>query len=305
MTSQTLDFLNYLQNRGFAKRTINWNTTEAEKYQSWLQLNHHQTPEAATKKQLLDYLQHCKESRNLNNDSQYCILKVLKNYYKYLAANYDVPNITAFIKIRGINRKKLQALFTPDELDLLCDAYYYYIEEYVPHNNALHYFPNYTKLLQGRYILLTLVAYQGLKMQEIKQLTKSNFNLKKAILTIHSSKLSAARTLPLEASQIGVLMQYYANETTENNEPIVPNGNHTQKLATTLRELTEKPSMGITTFKSFKQIRASKITHWIKQYGLRKAQYLAGHKHITSTERFLDNNIETLQNDFNNFHPLN
>jgi len=53
-----------------------------------------------------------------------------------------------------------------------------------------------------------------------------------------------------------------------------------------------------------KQIRASVITKWLKIYNLREVQYLAGHKYISSTESYLENDMEGLQEEVQQFHPL-
>jgi len=53
-----------------------------------------------------------------------------------------------------------------------------------------------------------------------------------------------------------------------------------------------------------KQIRASVITKWLKQYNLREAQYLAGHRYISTTESYLQNDVEGLIEEINQFHPL-
>ena len=58
-------------------------------------------------------------------------------------------------------------------------------------------------------------------------------------------------------------------------------------------------------FVGFKQLRASVITFWLKSNGLRKTQYLAGHKWISSTEDYLPNNLDDLANDINKLHPFN
>jgi len=148
--------------------------------------------------------------------------------------------------------------------------------------------------LQGHYIALTLIAYQALRLQEIENLTQNDFDLRKATVNIHQSRKGAARKLPLEASQIGVLLQFYADG---EDTLLIPNRNHFTHLTVPLKKLHNK-------FCDFRQIRASKITHWLKLYGLRKAQHLAGHKSIKSTEQFLAGEFETLQNDMDNFHPL-
>ena len=300
MTLQTLNFTAYLQQKGIIPKTIARHEREVTKYENWLQDNCTKNGENATQKDLLNYLKHIKEKRQLQNVSLSKILRILKNYYQYLAKEYGTKNITAHLKIRGTNRKRLQALFTPDELNLLCDAYYYYIQEYQPTTKEIQHYSNYDKLLQGRYIALTLIAYQGLQTKEILTLTKADFDLRKATVQIHAGITGASRTLPLDASQIGVIIQHFDNETSS----IIPNLNQLEKLSKTLKELTQKPSTSITKFENFRQIRASKITHWIKLHGLRKAQHLAGHKNIQGTENYLINDVENLQNDLNNFHPL-
>jgi len=56
--------------------------------------------------------------------------------------------------------------------------------------------------------------------------------------------------------------------------------------------------------KSSHQIRASVITHWLKQYNLREVQYMAGHKRVQSTESYQKNDTESLQLDIDRFHPM-
>ena len=295
-----MNFEQHLQQKGIIPKTITRHQREVKKYESWLNLNHQKTAENTTQKELLNYLQHIKEKRQLQNVSLSKILRILKNYHQYLTKNYNTKNITAHLKIRGTNRKKLQALFTPDELILLCDAYYYYVQEYKPTTKEIQHYPNYDKLLQGRYIALTLMAYQGLQTKEISTLTKANFDLRKATVQIHAGITGASRILPLDASQIGVIIQHFDDETSS----IIPNLNQLERLSKTLKELTLKPSTSITKFENFRQLRASKITHWIKLHGLRKAQHFAGHKNIQGTENYLINDVENLQNDMDNFHPI-
>ncbi len=53
------------------------------------------------------------------------------------------------------------------------------------------------------------------------------------------------------------------------------------------------------------QIHASVITHWVKQYNLRKAQYMAGHRYVSSTERYLINDMDGLQDALSHHLPSN
>ena len=53
-----------------------------------------------------------------------------------------------------------------------------------------------------------------------------------------------------------------------------------------------------------KQIRTSVIVKWLKQYNLREVQYKAGHRYISTTESYQQNDIEGLKEEVNQFHPL-
>jgi site-specific recombinase XerD len=288
-----MSFENYLQQKGITPHTIRRTNREVNRFTKWLKSRHHTATQNTTQKQLLDYLQYAKDSRQLCNATQNHILQMLKNYFGFLAKETGIANITAFIKIRGTNKKHIGQLFTPDELDLLCDSYYHFIRTYIPTKKELYYCNDYEKLLQGRYIALTLIAYQALQVQEIETLCKDDFDLRKGTVCIQAHRRGAERTLTLEPLQIGALMQYFTAEQTT----LLPNRNHFENLSVELKKLSTK-------YKDFRQLRASKITHWLKLHGLRKAQYLAGHKNIQSTEKFLAGEFETLQNDMDNFHPL-
>lgn len=292
-----MTFKAYLQQQKHSIKSISRHQREIKKYKIWLQ-NQGKNQEIATKKDLINYLSFIKESRNLQNSTQNMILGLLKNYYKYLSQN-GTKNITSFIKIRGKNKQHLKPLFTAEELNLLCDIYFYYTGNYKATNKEKRFYKNQKNLLTGRYIALTLIAYQGLQTNEILALTKQDFDFRKAQINIKESKRGTERILQLEASQIGVLIDFF-----KSNNQILPNRNHLEKLSKTLKNLTQKPINNITSFEDFRQIRSSKINLWIKEKGLRKAQHLAGHKNINSTEKHQRADVENLQNDLNNYHPL-
>lgn len=71
----------------------------------------------------------------------------------------------------------------------------------------------------------------------------------------------------------------------------------TQMMLSHLRKINSR-------IKNFEQIRASVITAWLKQYDLRKVQYLAGHQYVSSTEKYKANDIDELQDDIKKFHPF-
>lgn len=56
--------------------------------------------------------------------------------------------------------------------------------------------------------------------------------------------------------------------------------------------------------KNAAQLRQSVITEWLKEKDLRTVQYMAGHRNVSSTERYQTNNLEDLKEALNKHHPL-
>ena len=57
--------------------------------------------------------------------------------------------------------------------------------------------------------------------------------------------------------------------------------------------------------KSFiKTNQGSNETYWLKNNNLRQVQYMAGHKYVSSTERYQLNNLDKLQSKLEKYHPL-
>jgi integrase/recombinase XerD len=56
--------------------------------------------------------------------------------------------------------------------------------------------------------------------------------------------------------------------------------------------------------KTFAQIRASVIAEWVKKYNLREAQYLSGHRYVSSTEVYQETNVDDLKKNIQTFHPF-
>ena len=146
-----------------------------------------------------------------------------------------------------------------------------------------------------------------------------DIDLTKATIKIRGGKRSNERNLPLKAEQIGLLINYIQNirsqfltETTNESQklffPYPTTGNKNSKDPESLMDLFKPLTGHIKSieqhFLNFKQVRASVITHWLKVHGLRKTQYMAGHRYIRGTEYYLSNNLEDLTNDISKHHPF-
>ena len=113
----------------------------------------------------------------------------------------------------------------------------------------------------------------------------------------------------MEAQQILPLMDYLMNirkqlleERQSDNLILSTVGSETlhNTVDLLIRQLKKQHSK----VTSIKQLRASVIIQWIKAEGLRKAQYKAGHRYISSTENYLINELEDLKEDIEKYHPM-
>jgi integrase/recombinase XerD len=141
-------------------------------------------------------------------------------------------------------------------------------------------------------VILGLLVNQGLRVEEIKALKVQDLQLREGRITVHSQRRTATRVLELEGSQVYELMDYLAGTRKEMLQACgeAPDDLFIQRnkavnfygITATLLEHLRKINKAV---KNFDQIRASVITHWVMGYDLRKAQYMAGHRYVSSTER--------------------
>lgn len=262
-----------------------------------------------TKADILNYLEYLKKGRKQQNQSRRIHLQALQLYFTCLHHNEIIAkNPCSLLKLRGTKRKRLHQTFTAEELTQIFDNYY---TEFISsqENTALS--------KQRNAAMLSVLLHQGVTTREIDQIQKEDLDLIKATIKIRGGKRSNARSIPLKAEQIGLLMHYNLNTRSqlvnlsaiESKKLFLPlpeqlnKPTTTDNLMNTFRELRKQVRTIEPSFTNFKQTRASVITIWLKTVGLRKTQYLAGHRNINSTEEYQSNNIEELSKDIKQLHP--
>ncbi|UZO80649.1 site-specific integrase [Aquimarina sp. ERC-38] len=292
-----MNFTDYLQSKGMTPGVIARHEREVTKYETFLE-RYHTLKETANKKELLAYLKYLQKQRGLSNVTTNQILGMLKNYYAYASEFKELKNIASLIKIRGIRKKQLRPVFTDVQLGELCELYYNYLQSYKPNNRELYFFPDYDKMLKARFLALSFFTCQGLHFGEVLRLRRTDFDLRKGRVELQASKSAASRILPLDTVQIVSLLELFAT----GQDRIIDYPSHLHKINNQLTELTKGSELA---FLDFRHLRASRIVAWIKTKGLRRAQYLAGHRHINATEKYKAHTYEELRKGLLDYHPLN
>ena len=155
------------------------------------------------------------------------------------------------------------------------------------------------------------MIYQGLTTSEIYGLKLENIHLNKGTIEIIGTRRTNGRSLKIDPCQFMGILEY----SNDIRPKIIDNNNldttqyflsKTGKttLLNGLESLNKELKIYNAKYNSFKQIRASVIVNWPKTHNLRKVQYMAGHRYISSTEKYLQSDLKGLQDMIDSFHPI-
>ncbi|MBG6130725.1 MULTISPECIES: tyrosine-type recombinase/integrase [unclassified Aquimarina] len=292
------DYHQYLHKQGYATSTINTYTRETSNFIQWCK-RRATAPESIDYKTCLQYIKYL-QRKKVSKRTVSLQLGCIKKYLDYLVTHhYRISNPIEDTIIKGVKRVINYTLLTPDELE---DLYYSYQTD--------TYLEEYHKYTAKRdKMIIGLLVYQGLATKDFTTLKLEHLQIHKGKLYIPSSKKSNARELELKPWQIMECMEY-VNEVRDILIQRLKNYTHTEQLFPSgdrfiiMDAVIKKIRKYNQKVKNAKQIRASVITNWLQQHNLRKVQYMAGHRYISSTERYLTDDLENLHEIVNNFHPI-
>jgi integrase/recombinase XerD len=305
-----------------SKATIKCYNSEVMEFIVWCDIQNIEA-ENCTSTEITSYLKHL-QNKGQQNQTRNINLNILKHFFNYQIQNEQRENNPAkHIKIRGTKHKMLYPIYTKQELESLYHSYEVPTDE---HKKAkCNWFKNYKLSKHRNKAILSLMIYQGLCTDEINRLTLKDIKLKEGTLFISGTRKSNERTLELKPHQIMELMEYQLttrNELLKLQSTLSPSGRAGEGLlflptpSAGKKTITDNDGINIwkrlseeirktnKKFINFKQVRTSVITHWLKQYNLRQVQYMAGHRYVSSTESYLVNQMEDLQADIEQFHPI-
>jgi integrase/recombinase XerD len=222
-------------------------------------------------------------------------LAFLNHYFMWLVKTGEMTeNPAGNIHIKGIQRKHLHHFLKREQLDGL---YHSFIATGIAG--------------MRNKVILGMVVYQALKVEELTSLTIKDVLIKEAKIKVGGGRKTNGRTLPLESHQVVDLLEYMSDarksllkETGKSTDQLFTSSGTGDKLLNTLQHILVLIKKQDKEVKDWKQLRASVISYWISVYGLRKAQYFAGHRFISSTEEYKQQDLEELQGDVDKFHPF-
>jgi len=313
-------FKSYLESQGKSKSTIIRYNAFVLDFLAYLDRDNVEI-ENVSAKEVLSYLAHLQKpikegGRGQENKTRAIRLGVIKQFFYYqIEQKIRTDNPIAHLKIRGIKAQKLYPLLNQKELEQIYCNYTIPTKDDPKANK--NWFTRYKLSRERNKVIISLMINQALTTAEVNRIELNDLKLREGEIYIKGTRKSQERTLKLKSNQILDLMEYTLHVRLLFLE--CQEDQNTKKLFLSVptlgKQKTNKDTLSIwkglskevkkqnPKFINFKQVRTTIITKWLKQYNLREVQYMAGHKYISSTEAYLVNNTEDLQEAIDQFHP--
>jgi site-specific recombinase XerD len=261
--------------------------------------------------EVMAYVAHLRE-RYDNVSTIHRILQALKQYYYYLIeAGKRDSHPCRYVRLRDKRRGEIQVqdLLSARELELLLER-----EE------------RYRLLADRNRMVMSLLVYQALRVQELVALRTTDIDLQAATVHIHGTAKTNERTLALEPRQI-MLLHRYLNESrpallsgnpSPLGEPSPPPSGELEGADVLVITMAGTPERGegvhylVSTFCPLLPtkrltptvIRQSVIARLLKEgRDLRIVQAFAGHKKPSTTEQYRTTQLEELKAAVDKYHP--
>jgi integrase/recombinase XerD len=292
-------YIQYLQTQQYSKTSCESYIYQAEKFTEWLTTKGYGLINFDYKK-ALDYVAHLQNRHSNIRTINHKVVGV-RHYFDYLIdIGEQVQNPFTDINIKGDKKKRmLHNLLSSDELE---DLYYSYDTETDKHPRRL--------LINKRNkVMIGLMVYQGLSTSDMKRLQMEHVKPYQGKVYVPKGKIGNRRELTLKPWQVMGFMAYIndirpqllAKQRMDTQYLFaVPNNGFVDVVMWIIKKLKKINHKVINAH----QIRASVIVNWLSQYNLREVQIMAGHKYISTTERYVQEDLRQLQNVINTYHPL-
>jgi integrase/recombinase XerD len=283
-----IEYIDHLLGKGYSTTSIGRYVNDAERFKKWIEKENVSIEEVS----YTDILHYVQSKRNkVSQRTQTLTVNSIRVYFDYLSLKGWIgENPTRQVLIKGVKRRSLYDILNRQELDELYHKYQWKESEKDKNQNWY----KASKLTTSRNkVIIGLLIYQGLSVTDISRLEEKDLKLREGKIFIDGTRKSNERTMTLESVQILDLMEYVMKDRAalielsgkESDKLIVSRGGG-KRMHSVMEKVRDKLSQIDSRVKNLKQIRASVITYWLKVHNLRKAQYLAGHRYVSSTEAY-------------------
>jgi len=292
-------FTTWLHENKYTYTYIKMVCARAFYYTSWLK-NNHSNLQKATYKDLMDYVGYLKDVEQKTKNTINEHLRGIEIYYRYL----ELPNIAFKVRVRG-HQEQIPLLLNEEELKKIYEHYDGYLQG--------------SHLRYSNKILVGLFIYQAVDITELQRIELHDVDLEKGTIYLPAgARIKNSRIVNLEVHQIIALHEYITKYRTKKTKYkqhqytsdllFTPQAEKKHRLMTQCKYISKHLKIQTkeleVNYQSLRQLRQSRISIWIKQYGIRQAQYLSGRRKAHTIERYRKLDLEDLSDKIQKFHPL-
>jgi integrase/recombinase XerD len=273
-------FEDYLHRRNYQPYTIKAKLRVVSGYEAWLGQNN-SAIEMANHSTAIAYIAYLKTKRQTIHTIN-LKLSNLRQFYNFLAMG---RNPFRELKVKGKKSKVFTNLLSEDELLM------FYLS-----------FPEQTELDIRTKILAGFYLFQGIATREMVLLEIGHLDLQRRRVIIPETLQGNKRILPLNPIQMVLLNDHFSIPL--DAELLIF---QTLSIAKNKAHIINRVHFGLKGFEGYKslfQLRHSVVMNWLKRSNLRQVQYNAGHRYISTTEKYLESDYEELRIAIVDKHPL-
>lgn len=282
-------FRNFLAQRRHRESTIYSHINNTKLFVTWAAQAGFRDAEQLNYAEILEYVRYLKE-RDVSVPTINGYLLSIRKYYDYLREEGAIEvNPAKKIHIRGAVKKIITNPISFPELETLYQEYDARSDQYKERMKYAH---------LRRTVILGLMIFQAVHSGELSRLETIHVNLAKGSIYIPSGSRSNSRTLALDGKQIVALHRYMT----------LTKFQGTALFECNMRGLVDclmQEVKGLNpVIQNAGHIRSSMILHWTKVFNKRQAQYMIGHRYISSIEKYQVQDLDSLTDALSKHHPF-
>ncbi|MCC7302603.1 MAG: site-specific integrase [Bacteroidia bacterium] len=160
--------------------------------------------------------------------------------------------------------------------------------------------------------MLGFVVFQGFMRSELTELRESDIDYERSEVFIQGQSRTNSRRLKLEFIQMQHLYDYQHKYRADflgrgmstNTDRFFLSRGKGEDLNNSVTRLLRKLRWEFPQVQDLRHLRGSVITKWQDEEGLMEAMVKAGHRYVSSTERYRTTRYEELQDQLKSLHPL-
>jgi len=289
-----LAFENYLRNNNYTESSILSYSNTINRFLKWLYKEVIEIHEVEYG-DVINYIKTL-QKKQLSQRTIQISVKTIHRFYAFLiySKKYNKHNPAEKIKIHGIAKTQTLDVLGNKELLSIYNNY---------SGSGLSF--------ERNKCLLSLIIFQGIGTSELINLKVKHLDLDQGNIIIPKRERHNKRILNLSEEQIS-RFQYYLHNTRKaildrkkiNSELLFISNGSGNKMLNSIQSLIRLLKRSHPKIRNVNHLRASVISSWTKKYNLRKVQYLAGHRYISSTENYELNDLDDLKNTIIGLHPF-